>query len=312
MVQHVDILFSTYNGAATLPTMLDAFKSLATPFKWRVIVVDNGSRDATREILEAFSTSLPLKILTQPNPGKNRALNVGLKAVRGDLVILTDDDIAPDPHWLIRLCAAADANPDFAVFGGAIRPRWPSPPPDWMLEEGDTLMAYAITAESMQSGPISPGLVWGPNMAVRQSVFNLGLQFDESIGPGPGNYIMGSETDFTRRAAAAGFGCWHVADAVVEHLVRPHQVEPRWVIERGFRAGRSAGLVAAKQRTAGVDEAMLLGYPRWRLRHWLEATAGAFWHKKITRNQRKWFRNAYSRRFDEGVLYQLREIRRAS
>ena len=311
MVRRVDVLFSTFNGSATLPTMLEAFKRLVTPFEWRVLVVDNGSRDTTREILEAFSASLPLEVLTQPRPGKNRALNVGLKAVRGDLIILTDDDIAPEPNWLVRLCAAADAQPNFALFGGAIRPRWPSPPPDWLLEEADLEMAYAVTGESMEAGPVHPMWVWGPSMAVRRDVFESGLRFDESVGPGPGDYIMGSETDFTNRAAAAGFRCWHVADAVVEHLVRPHQIEPSWVIERGFRAGRQAGRSAAKRLTTGSEGPLLLGYPRWRLRKWFEATTREFWHGKVTRNQRVWFRNAYARRFEEGVLFQLREARRA-
>ena len=49
---------------------------------------------------------------------------------------------------------------------------------------------------------------------------------------------MGSETEFTVRLERAGHGAWFVADAVVEHMVRPEQMAEEWVLSRAYRHGR--------------------------------------------------------------------------
>jgi len=87
-------------------------------------------------------------------------------------------------------------------------------------------------------GPISPFNVWGPSMAVRSSVFRE-HQFAENIGPdGSEVYVMGSETEFTCRAAMSGHRCWHFDSAPVGHIIRPHQLTPDWALQRAYNLAR--------------------------------------------------------------------------
>src|SRR5215471_5623735 len=98
------VLIATRNGAHTLPRCLAALGQLIAPVGgWKLIVVDNGSTDATREIVESFADRLPLTYLLEPRPGKNAALNAGLDHVEGDLVVFTDDDVLARPDWLVEL-----------------------------------------------------------------------------------------------------------------------------------------------------------------------------------------------------------------
>lgn len=236
----IAVVICTRNGARTLPEVLAGHRALlpaAVPH--RLVVVDNGSTDATAAILDGHLGALPLAVRREPRPGKNRALNAVLpELASADLAVFTDDDVLPEPEWLRRLWAAAEQQPAFDAFGGAIRPRWPAPPPPWIEDWGVPLgIVYAATSE--REGPIGADKVWGPNMAVRGAVLRQGHRFDEDTGPdGSGSYAMGSETEFTSRLERAGHRAWFAADAVVNHVVRPEQFTEAWVLGRAYRHGR--------------------------------------------------------------------------
>jgi glycosyltransferase involved in cell wall biosynthesis len=234
------VLLATRNGAATLPLVFDAYCGLEPPAGgWKLVVVDNGSTDSSREVIARFEKRLPLTYVLEPKPGKNAALNTGLDHVAGDLVVFTDDDALPKPDWLVRLRAVADAQPAFAVFGGAVVPRWPTAPPAWILECVPLGWAYTVSDARLREGAVDADLVFGPNMAVRAGIFRAGRCFDPAIGPdGTRRYAMGSETEFLLRIAREGARAWHVPGAVVEHLVRPPQMRLSWLLGRALRVGR--------------------------------------------------------------------------
>jgi glycosyltransferase involved in cell wall biosynthesis len=207
------------------------------PSGWKLVIVDNGSTDQTPTVLASFANRLPLHAVCEPTGGKNSALNTGLGLVEGDLTVLTDDDTFPHSDWLVELRKAADAQPACSLFGGAVVPRWESPPPPWVqwLEQGPT---YALTDPAMAEGLIPPYSVFGPNMAIRTAVFQSGVRFDPSIGPRGSSYPMGSETELTQRLGQQGHRAWHVPTAVVEHLIRDYQLHQSWVLNRAIRFGR--------------------------------------------------------------------------
>ncbi|HXT48722.1 MAG TPA: glycosyltransferase family A protein, partial [Gemmatimonadaceae bacterium] len=90
------VLFATYNGEAVLPDVLAGFIELRSPVGgWKLIVVDNGSVDRSRAIIDSFRGRLPLEWLSEPLPGKNVALNAALGRIEGDLAVFTDDDVFP-------------------------------------------------------------------------------------------------------------------------------------------------------------------------------------------------------------------------
>ena len=87
-------------------------------------------------------------------------------------------------------------------------------------------------------GEIPPDLVFGPNMAIRSSLFHAGNRFDESIGPRGVSYPMGSETELVLRLHRGGHRAMHVQNAVIEHFVRGEQLTEKWVMARAIRFGR--------------------------------------------------------------------------
>jgi glycosyltransferase involved in cell wall biosynthesis len=234
----ITVMIATYNGANTLPDVLHLFRSLEPPDGgWKIVLVDNGSRDATREIITSFKRVLPITYLLETRRGKNRALNRGLSRLEGDLIVFTDDDALPRPEWLKQFRSAADTQPSYSIFGGPVSPKWESPPEEWILSSVPLGPAFAVL-DSTEEGPIPVHYVYGNNMAIRAEVFRAGHRFDEAIGPKGSTYPQGGETELLLRLSRAGLKAWHCTGAIVDHMIRTFQMEKKWILNRAIRYGR--------------------------------------------------------------------------
>ena len=248
------VLFATYNRAKLLPHVLNAFCGLAQPFGgWKLVIVDNGSTDNTREVIDSFNERLPVTYVLEPQQGKNAALNSGLSYLEGDLLVLTDDDVFPYPDWLVQIRATADAHPECAVFGGRIIPRWESSPSSWILAWVPLSPVFSISNPAASDGPAGCDKIYGPNMAVRADVFSAGYRFDKQIGPKGSNYPMGSESELINRLLRSGCLGWYCPGAVAEHFIPQSHLEKTWILGRAVRYGRGMyRLTMVERKIAGV------------------------------------------------------------
>jgi glycosyltransferase involved in cell wall biosynthesis len=234
------VLFATKNGEHVLPRTLEAYCRVVAPqHGWKIVIVDNGSYDSTPVIVASFQKRLPLEILLEPTAGKNRALNRGLGALEGQLAIITDDDAIPDPSFLIAWSRYLSNCQDYQLFGGSIDPLFELPPPKW-LSQSKSQMDMLFAVRSLGEGPIAPNEIYGPNMAVRASVFAGGFRFDENIGPNGSDpyYPMGSETEFCCRIVKSGAKAWFAQAPRVAHIVRSSQLSKSYWAMRSYRHGR--------------------------------------------------------------------------
>lgn len=252
------VLFATKNRASILERVLECYCSLNGPEGgWKLVVVDNGSTDLTLEVLASFTERLPLQVVSEQVPGKNRALNAGLDLVEGDLIIFSDDDAFPSRDWLTEFRRAADQHLECSIFGGPVTPYWEASPPGW-LNALDLGPIFTITPSWMEEGELSPDqvtLVQGPNMAIRAGVFEAGIRFNPDIGPRGSSYPMGSETEILLRLSREGHRAWHIKRAPVEHFIRKEQLQKPWILKRAFRYGRGWYRLAP-------DTELLLKIPR--------------------------------------------------
>lgn len=300
----ITVLIATYNGAKTLPAVLEAYRKLDPPGEeWTLVVIDNGSNDNTREVLTNFLPCLPLIILFEPRRGKNVALNKGLSHIAEGLTVFSDDDAIPHPNWLKELKLAADSQLQYAIFGGPIVPKWESPPDDWILSWVPLDATFAIL-NVQDEGPVVNTKIFGPNMAIRSDVFQMGYRFNERIGPKGAKYAQGSESELLIRLQKAGFKAWHCTNAVVEHMIRSHQMEKKWILARAIRFGRG-------QYRLGMD------YYRWKAYFWgipnrlFLHILGRIYRQvkaKLSNDEENYFKECWYRNYLFGIALEARLI----
>lgn len=99
----VSVVIPTFNRAATLPRALDSVIAQTCP-DWEIIVVDDGSTDATSNVLNAYKVRLGQRLITirQKNSGCSAARNRGVDFARGTFVAFLDSDDEFLPQKLAR------------------------------------------------------------------------------------------------------------------------------------------------------------------------------------------------------------------
>lgn len=110
----VSVVVASYNGAATLKTCLESLDRLNYP-DYEVILVDDGSTDATPSIAATFSGIRSLRHVR--NQGLGVARNTGIEAATGEVVAFTDSDCRADEDWLYYLIGDLLRSP-FTGIGG--------------------------------------------------------------------------------------------------------------------------------------------------------------------------------------------------
>lgn len=114
------IVIPSYNEMRTLPAVLKALAAL--PLEKEVVVVDDGSRDGTREWLEkaiaAKEFPCDLKLIKhEVNKGKGGALLTGFNAASGDITIVQDADLEYDPAQIAAVVRPIEEGRADVVFG---------------------------------------------------------------------------------------------------------------------------------------------------------------------------------------------------
>jgi len=97
----LSVIICTYNRADLLKQVLESLRSQTLPqSEFEIILIDDGSSDNTREIVESFQSCLPLKYFYQRNAGLASAKNHGIFAAHGRIVLFLDDDDIATPTLL--------------------------------------------------------------------------------------------------------------------------------------------------------------------------------------------------------------------
>ncbi|MFF1695538.1 glycosyltransferase [Streptomyces sp. NPDC058257] len=108
----VSVVVPTRDQAARLEATLHAFARQDAPSgSWELVVVNDGSGDATADVLRAAAWHLPLRAVHTPAKGRAAARNTGVRAARGEVVVFCDGDRAPVSGY-VRAHARAHARVD--------------------------------------------------------------------------------------------------------------------------------------------------------------------------------------------------------
>jgi GT2 family glycosyltransferase len=223
---HISVVVCTYNGSRTIRDCLEGLARLDYP-NFEVIVVDDGSTDATPEIVRAYDD---VRLIRTENRGLSSARNTGMCAATGEIIAYIDDDARPDAQWLKYLAATFAATNHAGVGGPNI------PPP------GDGPIADCVA--NAPGGPVHVLLsdrvaehIPGCNMAFRKECLEAIGGFD------PQFRVAGDDVDVCWRLQECGWTLGFHPAAVVWHH-RRNSVRAYWKQQRGY--GKAEALLKKK------------------------------------------------------------------
>lgn len=108
----IDLIIPNYNGAALLPTCLDALRA-QTRRDFTITLVDDGSRDDSLALLAARYPDVRVLPLPQ-NRGLAAAVNAALDITKNEMVVLLNNDTEAHPRWLEHLVGTLERYPAYA------------------------------------------------------------------------------------------------------------------------------------------------------------------------------------------------------
>ena len=139
-LERVSVIIPCRNEAARIETVLEAIRVQDHPVH-EAIVVDNRSTDQTRAVVERYQRAhrgWPLRILDCGVPGAAAALNAGIRAAEGEIIVRIDGHSQPKPEY-VRSCVDALGGGDrTGVVGGV-----------WEIAPGGTGIFARATAQAI-------------------------------------------------------------------------------------------------------------------------------------------------------------------
>ena len=110
------IVMPVYNEAARVATAIKQVLEVDFPCEYELIIVDDGSTDATPAILDAIDDPR-VRVFHQPNQGKGAAVRLGVAHARGESMVILDADLEYDPRDIPRLLEPVLDGRAQVVFG---------------------------------------------------------------------------------------------------------------------------------------------------------------------------------------------------
>ena len=115
----ISIIIVNWNGAQHLPACLNALRA-QTYREFEVIVADNASRDESRQLLARDYAEVKVVALPE-NRGFTGGNNAGIRAARGEFVILLNNDTEVDPHWLEEISTTFQRHPEAGIVASKMK-----------------------------------------------------------------------------------------------------------------------------------------------------------------------------------------------
>ena len=239
----LSLIIATYNRAEQLMVTLESVATQRHPAqRWECIVVDNNSKDDTRERVEAFAAAHPdlqLRYVFESNQGLSYARNRGIEEAKGEIIAFVDDDERIVEEFVSAYVELFASHPDAMSAGGKIVAEYPTGRPRWMSKYAEQPIAnpmdFGQSIKPFPKGRI-PG---GGNMAMRRSIFDKIGRFDTSLGRTGKQLIGGEESDLFERIEAAGMACYYVPRAVMYHIIPESKLTIDYFRRLAFNTGLS-------------------------------------------------------------------------
>ncbi len=185
----LSIIIPTYNAADYIPETLESILS-QTYTDYEIIVIDDGSTDATRDVLTPYMDKI--HYVYQDNTGVSEARNHGLRLAKGELVIFMDaDDYFIEADKLEKQIAVFDTNPNLDIVQTGWR----------MVDTEGTALFDMTPWNDMPGSVLKEWFMWCP---VRLEAMMVRRECAEKVGGFDPKYRVAQDLDWALKMILAG------------------------------------------------------------------------------------------------------------
>lgn len=277
----ISIIICTHNRSGYLRRVLDSILDNAgdTGIPFELLVVDNNSKDTTRQVVENAAARYRevIRYVFEARQGLSHARNCGIRNAAGDWIVFTDDDVIVDAGWLSNIHTRIASDTDLQAYGGRIVPLWNCNSPSWFVKEGPYEMngGHIVRLDLGESTafftPSGKSPV-GANMGFRKTLFDSFGHFRKDLGKKGKRQIMGDDSEFCRRLWHHGIDIAYIHDAVVYHGVD----KKRLTIPNMFSGYYHIGLSLGLQNRFPEGATRIAGVPAFLIKDIVENTMRSF------------------------------------
>lgn len=235
----ISVIICTYNRSASLRMTLRSLTRMSIPrdLDYEILIVDNNSRDDTKEVVATFiaNSGLRCTYVFEKEKGLSNARNKGIGVSAGEIISFTDDDVLVDEKWLSNIVDTYRKTPKLSCLGGKILPIWEKPRPKWLA--GDLLNFLALQDLGDKEMTMSTPTLWGANLSIRSSMFKKYGLFDRKLGNTDGKLYGGEETRFLQTLLDNGEPIRYDPGIIVHHCIPESRIRKsyfrKWVWDKG-------------------------------------------------------------------------------
>ena len=236
----LSILVCTYNRKDFLQLCLDSIIEQTKYYSEKeieIIVIDNNSKDGTKNLVEQYKTITPITYYIEEEQGLSHARNAGINIANGNYIAFIDDDATINKNWLNSLLTGiktikADG------FGGPIYPRFESECPSWIDKR------YFFREFKSIDGYLNPlvarGGFSGGNMCIHKSIFKKIGVFNVNLGMKGNKLGLGEESELFYRlfTSLKGNRLYNITEMSITHFEASFKFEKQYLKERIILSGK--------------------------------------------------------------------------
>ena len=218
--------------------------------RFEIIVVDNGSRDTTRDVVTEFGKEFgAVRYVYNGSPGLHVGRHHGLRAASGDILVFLDDDIEAFPMLLSSVSASFE-DPNIVLVGGRCLPKFEGQVPKWIEnmwipdQHARRILGY-LSLIDLGAAPkvIDPLFVFGCNFSIRRSTLIEANGFHPDGLPQELIRFRGDgETYVSRYIGGRGYLAFYHPEASVYHHVPSSRMTIEYFLQRAYNEGISSSL----------------------------------------------------------------------
>jgi glycosyltransferase involved in cell wall biosynthesis len=258
----ISIIIPTLNRANLLKETLDSIMTQSFPSnRFEVIVIDNGSTDNTKQVVNAFQEKIiNLKYIYDDRPGLHIGRNLGALVARAEILVFADDDIEAFPDWLSTIFDCF-VDEEVGLVGGNDLPKFEIDPPLWIdkmwrapSHKALNIIEYlSLLNLGEVAKEINPHLVFGCNFSIRKKIVFEAKGFHPDGMPSHLIRFRGDgESYISEYILSKNYKTIFHPAASVFHKVTKNRMTLEYFKGVAFRAGVSNSYTAIRKNLKGI------------------------------------------------------------